>query len=127
MGYEQATAEEFSKVEDALEALVEGRVVIVVDDEQRENEGDFIAAADRVTPETIAFMITHGQPDRAVGLILDEIRKTLMGSAGFEGGVYIYEAAELSETDYIPTPAQGMIKLHLISSCRFCISFNFVF
>jgi 3,4-dihydroxy 2-butanone 4-phosphate synthase/GTP cyclohydrolase II len=61
MGYEQATAEEFSKVEDALQALVEGRVIIVVDDEQRENEGDFIAAADRVTPETIAFMITHGR------------------------------------------------------------------
>src|SRR3954451_8793234 len=52
---------EFSKVEDALEALAEGRVVIVVDDEQRENEGDFIAAADRVTPETIEFMITHGR------------------------------------------------------------------
>src|SRR3954453_21154259 len=52
---------EFSKVEDALEALAEGRVVIVVDDEKRENEGDFIAAADRVTPETIAFMITHGR------------------------------------------------------------------
>ena len=52
---------EFSKVEDALEAMVEGRVVIVVDDDQRENEGDFIAAADRVTPETIAFMITHGR------------------------------------------------------------------
>jgi 3,4-dihydroxy 2-butanone 4-phosphate synthase / GTP cyclohydrolase II len=52
---------EFSKVEDALEAMVEGRVVIVVDDDQRENEGDFIAAADRVTPEIIAFMITHGR------------------------------------------------------------------
>jgi 3,4-dihydroxy 2-butanone 4-phosphate synthase/GTP cyclohydrolase II len=52
---------EFSKVEDALEALSEGRVVIVVDDDQRENEGDFIAAADRVTPEMIAFMITHGR------------------------------------------------------------------
>jgi 3,4-dihydroxy 2-butanone 4-phosphate synthase/GTP cyclohydrolase II len=52
---------EFSKVEDALEALAEGRIVIVVDDEERENEGDFIAAADRVTPETIAFMLTHGR------------------------------------------------------------------
>jgi 3,4-dihydroxy 2-butanone 4-phosphate synthase / GTP cyclohydrolase II len=52
---------EFSKVEDALEALAQGRVVIVVDAEERENEGDFIAAADRVTPETIAFMITQGR------------------------------------------------------------------
>src|SRR6516164_8404730 len=51
----------FSKIEDALEAIAEGRIVIVVDDEERENEGDFIAAADRVTPETIAFMLTHGR------------------------------------------------------------------
>ena len=52
---------EFSKIEDALSALAEGRVVIVVDDEQRENEGDFIAAAERVTPEVIEFMITQGR------------------------------------------------------------------
>jgi 3,4-dihydroxy 2-butanone 4-phosphate synthase / GTP cyclohydrolase II len=51
----------FSKIEDALEALAEGRVAIVVDDEQRENEGDFIAAAEKVTPETIDFLITQGR------------------------------------------------------------------
>src|SRR3954468_259997 len=51
----------FSKVEDALQAISEGRVVIVVDDEQRENEGDFIAAAERVTPELVEFLITHGR------------------------------------------------------------------
>lgn len=50
-----------SKIEDALEAMAAGRVVIVVDDEDRENEGDFIAAAERVTPEVIEFMITHGR------------------------------------------------------------------
>ncbi len=52
---------ELSKIEDALQALREGRVIIVVDDEDRENEGDFVAAAEKVTPETIAFMITHGR------------------------------------------------------------------
>ncbi len=51
---------QFSKIEDALEAVADGRIVIVVDDEERENEGDFIAAADKVTPEMIAFMITKG-------------------------------------------------------------------
>lgn len=50
-----------SKIEDALEAIAQGRVVIVVDDEERENEGDFIAAAEKVTPEVIEFMITHGR------------------------------------------------------------------
>ena len=53
--------DEFSKIDDALQALSEGRIIIVVDDEDRENEGDFIAAADKVTPETIEFMITHGR------------------------------------------------------------------
>src|SRR5271156_3203768 len=52
---------EFSKIEEALEALRDGRLVIVVDDEDRENEGDFIAAAEKVSPETIEFMITHGR------------------------------------------------------------------
>jgi 3,4-dihydroxy 2-butanone 4-phosphate synthase/GTP cyclohydrolase II len=51
----------FSKIEDALDAIAAGRVVIVVDDERRENEGDFVAAADRVTPEVVEFMITHGR------------------------------------------------------------------
>ena len=54
-------AYEFSKIEDALEAIAAGRVVIVVDDETRENEGDFVVAADLATPETIAFMIEHGR------------------------------------------------------------------
>ncbi len=41
--------------------FAEGRIIIVVDDEDRENEGDFVAAAEKVTPETIEFMITHGR------------------------------------------------------------------
>jgi 3,4-dihydroxy 2-butanone 4-phosphate synthase/GTP cyclohydrolase II len=53
--------DEFAKIDDALLALREGRVIIVVDDEDRENEGDFVAAADKVTPETVAFMITYGR------------------------------------------------------------------
>ena len=53
--------EDLSKIDEAIEALKEGRVIIVVDDEDRENEGDFVAAADRVTPETVEFLITHGR------------------------------------------------------------------
>ena len=53
--------DELSRIDDALQALREGRIVIVVDDEDRENEGDFIAAAEKVSPETIEFMITHGR------------------------------------------------------------------
>lgn len=48
-------------IEDALEDIRNGKVVIVVDDEDRENEGDFICAAEKVTPEIINFMATYGR------------------------------------------------------------------
>lgn len=48
-------------IESALEDIRQGKVVIVVDDEDRENEGDFICAAEKVTPEIINFMATHGR------------------------------------------------------------------
>jgi 3,4-dihydroxy 2-butanone 4-phosphate synthase / GTP cyclohydrolase II len=48
-------------IEEAIEEIKQGRVVIVVDDEQRENEGDFICAAECITPEVINFMATHGR------------------------------------------------------------------
>ncbi|HTU24567.1 MAG TPA: 3,4-dihydroxy-2-butanone-4-phosphate synthase, partial [Pirellulales bacterium] len=51
----------FSKVDEAIEAIARGEVVIVVDAEDRENEGDFICAAEKVTPEIVNFMITHGR------------------------------------------------------------------
>ena len=48
-------------VEEAIKDIRAGKIVIVVDDEDRENEGDFLAAADKVTPEMINFMATHGR------------------------------------------------------------------
>ncbi|MCB0606626.1 MAG: 3,4-dihydroxy-2-butanone-4-phosphate synthase [Lewinellaceae bacterium] len=48
-------------IEDAIAAIKAGEVIIVVDDEDRENEGDFICAAETVTPEIINFMATHGR------------------------------------------------------------------
>ena len=49
------------RIEEAIEAIAQGKVIIVVDDEDRENEGDFICAAESVTPEIINFMATHGR------------------------------------------------------------------
>ncbi len=48
-------------IEEAIEDIKKGKVVIVVDDEDRENEGDFLTAAENVTPEIINFMATHGR------------------------------------------------------------------
>ena len=74
-------AEEFARIEDAIAAIRAGGMVIVVDDEDRENEGDLTIAAERITPEAINFMATYGRgliclamtPER-----LDELEIPLM-------------------------------------------------
>ena len=48
-------------IEEAIEDFREGKFIIVVDDEDRENEGDFIIAAEKITPEKVNFMLTHGR------------------------------------------------------------------
>jgi 3,4-dihydroxy 2-butanone 4-phosphate synthase/GTP cyclohydrolase II len=56
-----ATAGEFCSIEEAIEELRRGRLLIVLDDEDRENEGDLVCAAQFVTPEVVNFMATHGR------------------------------------------------------------------
>ena len=51
----------FNTIEEAITDIKAGKIIIVIDDENRENEGDFIAAAEKVTPEMINFMATHGK------------------------------------------------------------------
>ena len=51
----------FNSIPEAIEAIKNGEVIIVVDDEDRENEGDFVAAAEKISPELIKFMATLGR------------------------------------------------------------------
>ena len=75
----QETDNKLDTIESAIEAVRNGKIIIVVDDEDRENEGDFITAARNATPEIINFMATHGrglicaplEEDRCVELQLD--------------------------------------------------------
>ncbi|MBD8070317.1 bifunctional 3,4-dihydroxy-2-butanone-4-phosphate synthase/GTP cyclohydrolase II [Bacillus sp. PS06] len=62
----------FDPIEEAIYELMQGKVVIVCDDEDRENEGDFIALADKATPDVINFMIKHGR-----GLVCTPITEEL--------------------------------------------------
>ncbi len=55
------TTIQLNTIEEAIADIKKGKVIIVVDDENRENEGDFLAAAELITPETINFMATHGR------------------------------------------------------------------
>ncbi|MDL5044454.1 bifunctional 3,4-dihydroxy-2-butanone-4-phosphate synthase/GTP cyclohydrolase II [Oscillatoria amoena NRMC-F 0135] len=68
-------------IESAIEDIKNGKVIIVVDDEDRENEGDFICAAECVTPEIVNFMATHGRGLICASLIedrCDELKLDLM-------------------------------------------------
>jgi 3,4-dihydroxy 2-butanone 4-phosphate synthase / GTP cyclohydrolase II len=71
----------FSTIEDAITAIAEGELVIVVDDANRENEGDLIIAAEKVTPETMGFMIRHTSGVVCMpleGTRLDELQLPMM-------------------------------------------------
>src|SRR5579884_3616629 len=67
----------FAAVEDAIEDIREGRMVVVVDDPDRENEGDLVIAAQFATPETINFMATHARG--LICLCLTEERADTLG------------------------------------------------
>ncbi|WP_204345758.1 3,4-dihydroxy-2-butanone-4-phosphate synthase [Psychroserpens algicola] len=58
---QRSTHIQLNTIEEAIEDIKQGKVIIVVDDENRENEGDFLAASSKITPETINFMATHGR------------------------------------------------------------------
>ncbi len=78
----------FSRIEEALEDLKKGSIVIVVDDEDRENEGDLIMAAEKVTPEAINFMAKYGRGLICVPLTgerIEELDLPLMVSDNTEG------------------------------------------
>jgi 3,4-dihydroxy 2-butanone 4-phosphate synthase/GTP cyclohydrolase II len=71
----------FSTVEEGIEEIREGRMLLVVDDEDRENEGDFVMAADKVTPEAVNFMAKHGRGLICIpmtGERLDELQIPMM-------------------------------------------------
>lgn len=78
----------FATIEEAVDDIRQGRIVIVVDDADRENEGDFIMAAEKVTPEAVNFMVTHGRGIVCLpvaGWRLDELRIPLMVSRNDQG------------------------------------------
>jgi len=66
---------EFNTIEEALEDIKAGKMVIVVDDEDRENEGDLVMAAQMVTPEAITFMATYGRGLICASLTAERLRE----------------------------------------------------
>ena len=77
----------------AIEAIKKGEIIIVVDDEDRENEGDFICAAEKITPEMINFMATHGR-----GLICTPIESERARELGLD--LMVKDNTALHETAF---------------------------
>ena len=84
---------ELNTIEEAIEAIQNGKVIIVVDDKDRENEGDFITAARNVTPEIVNFMATHGR-----GLICAPITEERAEQLGLE--MMVRNNSSLHETPF---------------------------
>lgn len=99
--------ERFNTIEEAIEDIKNGRIVIVVDDEDRENEGDFIIAAEKVTPEAVNFMAKYGR-----GLICVAITEQRARELEFEPMVDFntsrHGTAFLVSVDYIKGTTTGI-------------------
>ena len=74
---EQSQQNNFSSVEDAMEDVLQGKMIVIVDDEGRENEGDLMIASEKVTPEAINFMAKYGRG--LICLALTEERTSELG------------------------------------------------
>ena len=89
----------FNDIEDAVADIRAGKIIIVIDDEDRENEGDLVMAAEKVTGEAINFMATYGK-----GLICtpmeEEILKELQINSMVENNTDNHETAFTVSVDY---------------------------
>ncbi|ACI59496.1 3,4-dihydroxy-2-butanone 4-phosphate synthase (plasmid) [Rhizobium leguminosarum bv. trifolii WSM2304] len=97
----------FSTIEQAIVALRRGEIIVVVDDKDRENEGDVLVASDLVTAETIAFMMSHARGLICVameGSRLDTLEIPLMVSSNSDS----FKTAFTVSVDYIPETTTGI-------------------
>ena len=72
---EQSQQNNFSSIEDAMEDVLQGKMIVIVDDEDRENEGDLMIASEKVTPEAINFMAKYGRGLICLALTEDRTRE----------------------------------------------------
>jgi 3,4-dihydroxy 2-butanone 4-phosphate synthase/GTP cyclohydrolase II len=97
----------FSSIDDAVEDIRAGRVVIVIDDEDRENEGDFVVAAQGCTAETINFMAKHGRGLICVALT-SQRAKDLSLDLMVDSNTSLHETSFTVSVDYIHGTTTGV-------------------
>jgi 3,4-dihydroxy 2-butanone 4-phosphate synthase / GTP cyclohydrolase II len=97
----------FSAIEEAVREIQEGKIVIIVDDEDRENEGDFVVAAERCTPETINFMAKHGRGIICVAVTANRARELSLEMM-VDSNTSLHETSFTVSVDYIHGTKTGV-------------------
>jgi 3,4-dihydroxy 2-butanone 4-phosphate synthase/GTP cyclohydrolase II len=98
---------DFATVEEALQEFREGGILLVIDDEDRENEGDMILAADKVTPEAINFLATHARGLICVPMMIDRLRELDLGPMVGTNTARMQTGFTVS-VDYMPGTTTGI-------------------
>lgn len=97
------------RIEDALEALAKGRPILVADDENRENEGDFIVAAEAATPENVNLLITEGRGLLCAAMPIQRARTLSLERAPSRGGPPALHGTAFTESvDYVHGTTTGI-------------------
>ncbi|MBB3965352.1 3,4-dihydroxy 2-butanone 4-phosphate synthase [Rhizobium metallidurans] len=112
-----------SRIEDAVAAMSRGEIVVVVDDRDRENEGDLVIASEKVTPQAIAFMMNHARGLICVameGERLDELDIPLMVPRNTE----MLKTAFTVSVDYIPETTTGISAADRAATVRALVGSN---
>ena len=86
-------------IDEALEALKNGQIIVVVDDEDRENEGDFIIAAEKVTPEAVNFIAKFYIDEFSTDLALEAKDYDTSYSAGYESWMLLESSEQPTAID----------------------------
>lgn len=100
-------AHDFNTIDEAIAAIQAGEVIIIVDDEDRENEGDFVCAAEKVTPEIVNFMVQYGRGMVCVPLTEERMDELQLGMM-VDGNTALHGTNFTVTVDYVHDTTTGI-------------------
>ncbi|MDT8323001.1 MAG: bifunctional 3,4-dihydroxy-2-butanone-4-phosphate synthase/GTP cyclohydrolase II [Bacteroidota bacterium] len=100
-------AQSFNTIDEAIHAIRAGEVIIIVDDEDRENEGDFVCAAEKTTPEIVNFMVRHGRGMVCVPLTEQRMEALQLGMM-VDGNTALHGTNFTVTVDYVHGTTTGI-------------------
>ncbi|MBE0642623.1 MAG: bifunctional 3,4-dihydroxy-2-butanone-4-phosphate synthase/GTP cyclohydrolase II [Bacteroidetes bacterium] len=100
-------AHQLNTIDEAIEATRAGEVIIIIDDEDRENEGDFVCAAEKITPEIVNFMVRHGRGMVCVPLTEERMEQLQLGMM-VDGNTALHGTNFTVTVDYVHGTTTGI-------------------